>query len=148
MTLTARRQCTSVHIPHVRRGTLDHFVSMFTEKPDSFTEFRRLKEIVVDRRFEYRLVPMRADGKVVMATNDNRLARAAESSTDRDESLGNEGLGLLGHDHPLVETYIGKFWALLPNELGIRCGQPTAAPECFRSGTLPLRASAATSALT
>ena len=43
--------------------------------PDSFTEFRRLKEIVVDRRFEYRLVPMRADGKVVMGAASQAPAK-------------------------------------------------------------------------
>ena len=43
--------------------------------PDSFAEFRRLKEIVVDRRFEYRLVPMRADGKVVMGAASQAPAK-------------------------------------------------------------------------
>lgn len=43
--------------------------------PDSFAEFRKLKEVIVDRRFEYRLVPMRADGKVVMGAASQAPAK-------------------------------------------------------------------------
>ena len=32
--------------------------------PDSFSQFRQLKEALVGRKFEYRLVPMTADQKV------------------------------------------------------------------------------------
>jgi len=33
--------------------------------PDSFAQFRLLKDVLVGAHFEYRLVPMTADGKVV-----------------------------------------------------------------------------------
>lgn len=43
----------------------DAYVSVFVW-PDSFAHFRLLKDALVSRRFEYRLVPMTDEGKVVI----------------------------------------------------------------------------------
>jgi len=50
----------------------------------------------------------------------NGSAPEAMFTTDRDESLANERLGLLGLDHPLVESYLRKYRALPPEQLGVR----------------------------
>ena len=43
----------------------DTYITVFIW-PDSFAQFRLLKDVLVARRFEYRLVPMTEDGKVVI----------------------------------------------------------------------------------
>ena len=45
-------------------------------------------------------------------------------TTNREESLGNERLGLLGLDHRLVESYIGQYRGLPPGEVGIHVESP------------------------
>jgi hypothetical protein len=45
-------------------------------------------------------------------------------TTDREESLGNDRLGLLGLDHRVVERYMTQYRELSPTELGIRVQSP------------------------
>ncbi len=54
----------------------------------------------------------------------NGSASEVTFTTDRDESLSNERLGLLGLDHPAVEHYIDDYRELAPAEIGIRVQSP------------------------
>ena len=80
------------------------------------------------RIIDFMQAALEDDGKQWRKTGDRSYAIVAQHesapeaafTTDRQESLGNERLGLLGLDHPVVEKYIGRLWALPPSELGIR----------------------------
>ena len=103
---------------------------------DRFTldEYQPLSNVAegMGRIIDFMQTAVEDDGKQWQKAGDHGFAivgqqgTSAEASftTDRDESLGNEGLGLLGLDHALVEKYIGQFRALPPNELGVRVQSP------------------------
>ena len=68
------------------------------------------------------------DGKQWRQEGEHRYLIAGQNgappeavfTTDRDESLGNDRLGLLGLDHPIVDRYMAQYRELAPTELGIR----------------------------
>jgi hypothetical protein len=80
------------------------------------------------RIIDFMQAAVQDDGKEWQKTGDHGYAIVGQQgsapeaafTTDRNESMGNERLGLLGLDHPLVEKYTGQFQALPPNEIGIR----------------------------
>ena len=99
---------------------------------DRFTldEYQPLANVTegMGRIIEFMQTAVEGDGKQWQKTGDHGYAVVGQKgsvpetafTTDREESLGNERLGLLGLDHPLVEKYIGQFRALPPNEIGVR----------------------------
>ena len=61
-------------------------------------------------------------GYVIVAPNGS--IPEAVFTTNREESLGNDKLGLLGLDHPVVEKYLAQYRELSPTELGVRIQSP------------------------
>lgn len=68
------------------------------------------------------------DGKRLEKTDDqtytifgtNGTTPELTFTTNRDASLTNDRLGLVGLDHPLIEQYLGRYRELPPRDLGIR----------------------------
>lgn len=102
------------------RFTLDEYqpLSNVTEGMGRITEFMR--------------VAVEEDGKQWQKEGDHGYIIAGQNgsppetvfTTDRDESLGNERLGLLGLDHRVVEQYMTQYRELAPTELGVRVQSP------------------------
>ena len=59
-----------------------------------------------------------------LITGQNGSPPETVFTTDRDESLGDEKLGLLGLDHRVVEQYMTQYREMAPTELGIRVQSP------------------------
>jgi SNF2 family DNA or RNA helicase len=112
---------------------------------DRFTldEYQPLADVTegMGRITDFMQAAVEQDGKRWSKTGDHAYsiegqagaAPEAVFTTDRDESLGNERVGLLGLDHPVVEEYIDRFRALPPDELGVRVQSPDG-----RTGVLSL----------
>ncbi|MCZ2340445.1 MAG: DEAD/DEAH box helicase family protein [Bacteroidales bacterium] len=103
---------------------------------DRFTldEYQPLSNVTegMGRIIDFMQEAVEQDGKCWQKTGDHAFNIEGQPgampevvfTTSRDESLGNERIGLLGLDHPLVELYIGQYRALPPGELGIRVESP------------------------
>jgi hypothetical protein len=63
-------------------------------------------------------------GNKLFAWNDGKTKAETVLTTERELSLQNEKVQLLGLDHPLVAAYLGKFRDLLPEQLGVRVQTP------------------------
>ena len=99
---------------------------------DRFTldDYQPLSNVTegMGRIIDFMQAAVEEDGKQWQKTGDHSYAVVGQQApapeamftTDRNESLGNERLGLLGLDYPLVERYISRFQALPPNEIGVR----------------------------
>lgn len=68
------------------------------------------------------------DGKRLEKTNDTTFSVVGTNgsipelnfTTNRDVSLTNDKLGLIGLDHPVIERYLARYRELSPDEIGIR----------------------------
>jgi superfamily II DNA or RNA helicase len=99
---------------------------------DRFTldEYQPLSNVTegLGRITEFMQAAVEEDGKTWQKEGDHGYVIVGQNgsppetlfTTDRDESLGNERLGLLGLDHRVVEHYIGQYRVLPPTELGVR----------------------------
>ncbi len=102
------------------RFTLDEYqpLSNVTEGMGQIAEFMRVaveedgKQWQPDGEHRYSIV------------GPNGVAPETIFTTDRDESLSNERLGLLGLDHRVVEQYMAQYRELAPGELGVRVESP------------------------
>ena len=67
-------------------------------------------------------------GEKLFAWIDKETKAETLLTTDRDVSLANENVQLLGLDHPLIATYLKKFRELPPDEIGVRVKSPDGKP--------------------
>jgi ERCC4-related helicase len=103
---------------------------------DRFTldEYQPLSNVTegMGRITEFMQAAVEEDGKQwqkegehgFLITGQNGSPPETVFTTDRDESLGNEKLGLLGLDHRVVEQYMTQYRELAPTELGVRVQSP------------------------
>jgi hypothetical protein len=103
---------------------------------DRFTldEYQPLSNVTegMGRITEFMQAAVEEDGKQWQKEGDHGYIIAGQNgsppetvfTTDRDESLGNERLGLLGLDHRVVEQFMSHYRELAPTELGIRVQSP------------------------
>ena len=103
---------------------------------DRFTldEYQPLSNVTegMGRITEFMQAAVEEDGKQWQKEGDHGFIIAGQNgsppetvfTTDRDESLGNEKLGLLGLDHRVVEQYMTQYRELAPTELGVRVQSP------------------------
>lgn len=103
---------------------------------DRFTldEYQPLSNVTegMGRITEFMQAAVEEDGKQWQKEGDHGFIIAGQNgsppetvfTTDRDESLGNEKLGLLGLDHRVVEQYMTQYRELAPTELGVRVLSP------------------------
>lgn len=103
---------------------------------DRFTldEYQPLSNVTegMSRISDFMQAAVEEDGKQWQQQGDhgyvivgqNGLPPEIQFTTDRDESLGNEKLGLLGLDHRVVEQYMTRYRELAPAEIGVRVQSP------------------------
>ena len=103
---------------------------------DRFTldEYQPLSNVAEGMRriIDFMKIAVEQDGKRWQQVGEHGYAIVGQNgsasevtfTTNRDESLSNERLGLLGLDHPAVEHYIGEYRELAPADLGIRVQSP------------------------
>ena len=100
----------------------------------SLDEYQPLSNVTegMGRLVEFMRTAVELDGKQWQKSGDNTYAIVAQNgstieanfTTNRDESLANERLGLLGLDHSIVERHLKEYRDLPPAELGIRVQSP------------------------
>ena len=103
---------------------------------DRFTldEYQPLSNVTegMSRITEFMQAAVEEDGKQWQKQGDHGYIIAGQNgspsetvfTTDRDESLVNEQVGLLGLDHRVVEQYMTQYRELSPTELGVRVQSP------------------------
>jgi superfamily II DNA or RNA helicase len=103
---------------------------------DRFTldEYQPLSNVTegMSRIAEFMQAAVEEDGKQwqkdgkhgFIIAGQNGLPPESVFTTDREESLGNEKVGLLGLDHREVENYMARYKEVPPAELGIRVQSP------------------------
>lgn len=103
---------------------------------DRFTldEYQPLSNVTegMSRITEFMQAAVEEDGKLWQKNGDHDYIIAGQNgsppetmfTTDRDESLINDQVGLLGLDHRVVEQYMTQYRELSPTELGIRVQSP------------------------
>lgn len=100
----------------------------------SLDEYQPLANISegMDRLVNFLKVAVEEDGKkweeksktCFAILSQNGTTHETVLTTDRNESLNDEKLGLLGLDHPIVERYLSQYRGLQPAEIGIRVESP------------------------
>lgn len=112
---------------------------------DRFTldEYQPLSNVTegMERIIDFMQMAVEDDGKSWQKEGDHRYVIVGQNgsppeavfTTDRDESLSNERLALLGLDHRAVEGYISQYRDLSPTEIGVRVQSPDS-----RSGAVSL----------
>jgi superfamily II DNA or RNA helicase len=103
---------------------------------DRFTldEYQPLSNVTegMGRITEFMQAAVEDDGKQWQKEGDHGFIITGQNgsppetvfTTNRDESLGNEKLGLLGLDHRVVEQYMTQYRELAPTELGVKVQSP------------------------
>ena len=98
---------------------------------DEYQPFSNVTE-GMGRITEFMQAAVEEDGKQWQKQGDHGYIIAGQNgspsvtvfTTDRDESLVNEQVGLLGLDHRVVEQYMTQYRELSPTELGVRVQSP------------------------